>query len=285
MKMTTRKPRQVPDSSSSSPTVVSERSDEILALGKKFIRELKLGDTNDTLTRWMVHYLAEQIKNAEKKTAKNHAVLLENCCQTILAIWQHRHELPNGKRPFQGLEPMLRALETLDPDNGPYRYFQPPLLPENASEESKASQQWLKLAESLDYSARILVRQCLTNAADSAIDKSKEWVALAQQAGLEEFEFPILRIIIGDNDLARTRNPKDEQRKLLEDRAGKLRGFMQLATTVLKGYERQLAKKPSAKAKGTISVGKAPAVSRLAKPPTQLIVETRTGRRPRTPKK
>ncbi|RWL80908.1 MAG: hypothetical protein EOR69_20720 [Mesorhizobium sp.] len=281
-KMTKSAFRQVPNSSSLNPTVVSELSDEILALGKKLLHELKLGDTNDTLVRWMVHYLAEQIKDAEKKAAKNRAELLENCCQTILSIWQHRQELPDGKRPFQGLEPVLRALESLDPDNGRHRYFQPPLPPENACRESKASQQWLKLAESLDYSARILIRHCLTNAADNAIDKSKEWVALAQRAGVEEVEFPILRIIIGDKDLARTRNPEDEQRRLLEDRAGKLRGFMQLATVVLKGYERQLAKKPSAKAKGT---GKAPAASHLARPPTRLIVETRAVRRPRTPKK
>lgn len=233
----------------------------------------------------MVHYLAEQIKGAEQKTAKNHAALLESCCQTILAVWQHRHELPNGKRPFQGLEPVLRALDSLDPEGDAYRYFPSSRPVENASAESKASQQWIDLADKLDYTARILIRQCLTNAADHAIDKSKEWVVLAQQAGSEEVEFPILRIIIGDSDLAHTRNPEDEQRKLLEDRAGKLRGFMQLATVVLKDYERQLAEKPSAKPKGTISVGKAPVASRLARPPTRLIVETRAGRRPRAPKK
>ncbi|ESZ66328.1 MULTISPECIES: AVAST type 3 anti-phage proein Avs3b [unclassified Mesorhizobium] len=272
--MTKNASRQVPKSSSSNPTVVSEQSDAVLALGKKLIRELKLGDTNDTLTRWMVHYLAEQIKGAEQKTAKNHAALLESCCQTILAIWQHRHELPNGQRPFQGLEPVLRALESLDPEGEAYRYFPSSRPVENISEESKASQQWIELADRLDYSARILIGQCLASAADHAIDKSREWVALAQKAGFTQVELPILRILLRKSDLVRTTNPEDEQRKLIEDRASKLRAFVQLATAVLKGYERQLAKKPRAEAKGAIKVGKAPPGSRLAKSSTRLIVET-----------
>lgn len=262
---------------------MSKHADAILALGKKLIAELKLADTNDTLSRWMVHYLAEQIKNAEQKAAKDHPQRVIACRDAILALWQHRHELPSGSRPFQELEPIIRTLASLDSEAGPYRYFAPPLPPESARKESKASQQWLQLAERLDYSARILIRQCLANAADNAIDKSKVWVVLAQKAGLEQIELPILRIIIADGDLADATDPDEEQRKLLKDRADKLRGFVELATTVIEEYDSQLNGKPGAKAKKPKAL-KAPAVSRLAKP-AQLIVEERRSRRKRAVKK
>jgi len=67
--------------------VVSEPSEAVLALGKKLISELKLGATNDTLARWMIHYLAELIKQAENKADKNYVANREKCFDTILALW------------------------------------------------------------------------------------------------------------------------------------------------------------------------------------------------------
>ena len=41
------------------------RSDSVLALGKKIVDELGLDQSADTLGRWMAHYLAEKMKDAE----------------------------------------------------------------------------------------------------------------------------------------------------------------------------------------------------------------------------
>src|SRR5690348_406585 len=114
---------QARDYSSSKPRVVSERSDAVLTLGKKLVRELKLGNTTDTLTRWMIHYLAELIKKADRQSTRNRPAHLEKCFEAILALWQHRYELPDGKRPFEGLEPVLSALESLDPSYPKFRYY------------------------------------------------------------------------------------------------------------------------------------------------------------------
>ena len=84
--------------------VAYERSDAVLALGKKLVAELKLGDTTDTLARWIIHYIAELIKKVERSTAKRKEKLARECFEAILVLWQHRHEMPDGKRPFEGLE-------------------------------------------------------------------------------------------------------------------------------------------------------------------------------------
>jgi hypothetical protein len=265
--------RQARESSSSNPTVISERSDAVLALGKKLIRDLKLGNTTDTLTRWMVHYLAELMKDAERKSVENRPAILEKCFNTILAIWQHRHELPNGKRPFEGFEPILHALESLDPKNSDRRYFPAARPLTSETDESKATQGWIKLADGLDYSARVLIRQCLVNAAASAIDKSKDWIVLAEQAGLHGDELPVLKIIIGERDMNEAINPADEQRKILVDRVGKLRAFITLANKVAADYDRQISRskqagKPSAPRKS----GKVPKAPKLARPENVIIV-------------
>jgi hypothetical protein len=261
-------------SSSSKPTAASEPSDPVLALGKKLIRELELGDTTDTLSRWMIHYLAGLIKKAEHQSAKNRPAILKECFDAILGVWQHRHELPDGKRPFQGIEPVLRALESLDPINAERRYFPSALPPAGNTEESKETRRWLELAEGLDNSARILIRECLTNAAAAAIDKSKGWVALAERAAPKDGDLPILKIIIGERNFNGTPDPDETQRKLLEDRLGKLRAFIRLAEKVAIDYERKIkGKKPANKTKP----GKAAVEPRLAKPP-HVIVEDHTVR-------
>jgi hypothetical protein len=224
----------------------------------------------------MIHYLAEQIKQAEQKSAKNRPAILEKCFETILTLWQHKHELPNGTRPFEGMEPVLRALQSLDPTNRHYRYFPPAPPYGDDSHESKETRQWLQLAEGIDYSARILIWNCIGNAAASSTDKTKEWVALAEQAQIEDVDLPILKIILEESDLNETSSPDDEQQKQLQDRAGRLRALLKLAAALLEDYEGKLkGGKPEAKTtrarKSRVPVFE----PRLAKP-TQFIIEDRT---------
>jgi len=263
--------------------VGSERSDAVLALGKKLIRELKLRTTTDTLARWMVHYLAELIKEAEKKSAKNRTAKLEKCFATILSLWRHRHELPDGTRPFEALEPVLRAMQSLDPINSDRHYFSFDRPLPGEGKESKATREWLALADGLDYSARVLIRHCLANAAKSAVDKAKPWVALAEEVGGQESELPLLKIIIVEHDLSETDDPDEDQRKLLDNRIAKLRTFLKLATSVAADYERQLKRKKP-KGQTTVKSRNAPPSSRLARP-ERVVVVTGKPRRKKAAKK
>jgi hypothetical protein len=72
----------------------SERSQEILSLGNKLVEELKLADSNDTLSRWMAHYLAELMTQAESATGEAKANLEKQCFETILKIWANRGITP-----------------------------------------------------------------------------------------------------------------------------------------------------------------------------------------------
>mgnify|MGYP000898506202 CR=1 FL=1 len=221
------------DYSSLEPTVRSLRFEATLELGKKLTKELGLDQSVDTLGRWMAHYIAELIQSVEQASAEEKSVKMQVCCDAILNLWAHRHTLSNGKRPFEKLEPLMRTLASLDPENERSGYFDWIRAVADDTEESDETKSWLKLIDDLDYSARILIRYCLTQAAQTALDKSMEWVALAVAAGADEdSEFPLIHMVLDEANLLTASDPSEAARKQIEDRIERLEEFAKMAMAV-----------------------------------------------------
>ncbi|QLA16270.1 AVAST type 3 anti-phage proein Avs3b [Desulfolutivibrio sulfoxidireducens] len=179
------KSHQKLESISSMQTENCELSEAIFALGKKLVEELGLDASTDTLGRWMSHYIAELIVKADYASGDEKNTVERNCFDTILALWNHRAGLPLAGQPFERIRELAQVIESLDPDNSLPRYFRV-LRSKIAEEEETADvKNWLELADELDYSAKILISSCLGNAAHEAKDKIKEWVGLAEAAGME----------------------------------------------------------------------------------------------------
>jgi hypothetical protein len=189
----------------------------------------------------MAHYIAELMKAAEDATGDERTKKQAECAEAILLLWEHRHRLPSGVRPFEDLEAIFTALQRLDPQITTPQYFRTTRLAAlEESEESEVSR-WLSMADAFDYSARLLIRYFLACAAGDAIDKSKKWVTLAEEAASDStFEVPIIRIITAESDLLQTDDPADFERKLLEERIEKLEAFKKLAIDVVAHFRRQL---------------------------------------------
>ncbi len=215
---------------------ISVPSDAILKLGRKLTHELNLDDSVDTLGRWMAHYIAELIQDAETASEEERLVKMQACNDAILRLWQHRHLLPDGSRPFEELEPLLKTLENLDSENNSFRYFHSvrDAISDNTTDESDETKKWLELVDGLDHSAKILIRFCLTQAAHNALDKSKEWVSLAKAAGIDDsIEFALLRVF-AEGEKILDPSHKDEKGQIeLEKRIEKLETFIEIASSVL----------------------------------------------------
>ncbi len=234
--------RPAHDFSSSNPTAVSARCEAMLELGRKLTKELDLDCSVNTLGRWMAHYIAELIMNAEKANNDERPAKMQACSEAILGLWKHRYELPNGKRPFEKLEPMLRTLESLDPDDDRPRYFRSARAAAEKSDEEGETKFWLELVDGLDDTARMLIRYNLTQAAQSALDKSAEWVTLAEAAGAYDgIESPVVRLILGENNLLKASDPDTTARNQLEDRVKRLEGFTKTAITLTSELRKQLS--------------------------------------------
>jgi hypothetical protein len=213
----------------------------VLDLGRALVEELGLDPGVDTLSRWMAHYIAELIEDAKTAKVEERPAKLTKCADAILKLWERRHQLPNGKRPFEDLEPILRALESLDPANDTPRYFRSQRVAADEAKQNLETMKWLELADSLDYSARILIRYCLTLAAQTALDRSRDWVKLAETAGLEDgTDLQVLRFIFEESVLLKENEPDKKAQRLLKDRIKRLDSFKKLADALASDLRRQL---------------------------------------------
>ena len=199
----------------------------------------------DTLGRWMAHYIAELIAKTESATGNENGLADNKCFETILSLWEHRAELPNGKRPFEDLEPAIRIIESAGPDDDSPRYFRSTRPPNDEGEEKSEAETWLDMVSGLDYSAKILIGYCLAEAARVAVDKSKEWVKLAEAAGASDgVQEIVIRFISSNADLGKDPSPNAEVRRRLQDRIGRLEGFTHLAGSVVRDLKARLEALP-----------------------------------------
>jgi len=181
----------------------------------------------------MAHYIADLIAKAESAPSEEKQVAEDKCFEAILALWKHRAELPNGKRPFEDLEPVIRAIESLDPENDMARYFRSIRPPRSEGNEKTEVDRWLDMATGLDYSARILIGYCLAEAARATVDKSGQWVKLAEAAGVEDGASElVIRFVSRDAELGNEPDSNTEICRQLQDRIGRLKGFIKLAEAV-----------------------------------------------------
>ncbi|HHN5536063.1 AVAST type 3 anti-phage protein Avs3b [Klebsiella pneumoniae] len=247
MKMSSTISLQAHDSSSSDMTEPSTRYTAIIELGKKLVDELELNDSVDTLSRWMAHHISELIYDAEHctddivRTTKQAEIR-----DSIWSFWSNRYELPIGTRPFQELEPILRTLKGLDPENEQPRFFSPYRDLINVEKETSEVQKWLTAAKDIDSAAKILIDYCLSLAAENAIDKSQEWVKLAQKAGLDEdVDLLEIRIFQLRGNPANTDNPNNAQRRILEKRQKRLDAFLLLGSLLNEQLKSQLEALPA----------------------------------------
>jgi hypothetical protein len=244
-KMTKSESQPKPNSTSSEQTDASARSDAILALGRKLVEELGLEDSVDTLGRWMAHYIADLIARVESTAGDEKQSAEKNCFDAILGLWKHRAELPDGKRPFEDLEPVVRAIESLDPEDDTPHYFRSARPPADEGKKKFETESWLEMVRGFDYSSKVLIGCCLAEAARAAVDKSKEWVKLAEAAGEEGGVHEIVvRRLLHSSGLRTEPDPDAETRRMLKDRIKRLDDFIKMAEAVADDFRGRLEALP-----------------------------------------
>lgn len=209
----------------------SSRYDTVLALGRKLVGQLGIEGSVDTLGRWMAHYVAELIDAAENAPGEERREARGRCFEAILNLWSHRSELPDGKRPFESIEPVVRAMESLDPESSTARYFRSVRDEVVEGEEGEETQSLLEFVHSIDSTARILIAHTLAEAARSAIDRSRSWVAMAEAAGTDPGVIDLV-IRVGSDDWSSNPNTGREERDRFQERIDRLSTFVEMVGPV-----------------------------------------------------
>jgi hypothetical protein len=207
-----------------------------IRLGELIVQQLGCDNRGDTLSHWMAHYVAEQITAADTMTGKAKRLARERCCRTILLLWEHRASLPNGHRPLENFEPILRVLVDINPESP--RPFYHRLQPaEDAVSESAPGtvQSWVDFIVRIDYAARVLIEMGLDNACELARDK--QTVALLKEAlpSGRKTDVKIVRRLVD-----RAEENSNPAAKLIESKIAKLKAFATICARARMVLEKDL---------------------------------------------
>lgn len=224
----------------------SEQSEKVISLGKMLVKELGLETGVDTLARWMAHYLSEKIHEVEVLPKGERRTEAEKeCCELILKIWDHRSEMPRGRRPFESFEPILKVLESIDPDSREpflHRMSEHELTQLASSNPNyEVIRPYIESVVDIDKVARVWMENLLNQAALKVTDeKTKAWLETASLFSLPD-DIHSIRIVykkfnlLDDND---TSSPETDRLKL---RIQQLEKFKKLNELLLKTYQDKLA--------------------------------------------
>lgn len=207
--------------------------EDVLKLGQKIVDEFGLDKSCDTLGRWMAHYIAEKMTDVEAATGEESEERKFQCAEAIFYFWRHRNDIAGSMGPFKDLEPVFNTLATLDPDETAPRYYRNIRMAAEEDETSSETTDWLELASGIDNAARILISYCIVEAARKSLDKSKEWVTLADAVGKgDDFDLNVVKKVIKDTDTLAPETKKELAPEKLKDMIGKLNAFTSLANSL-----------------------------------------------------
>lgn len=226
--------------------------ERVINLGKLLVKELGIETGNDTLSRWMAHYVAEQIVTAENAKGDEKSKAEQHCFETVLKLWHHQSSLPNGRRPFESFEPILNVLNKLDPDS-PFPFYYAPFKSTSSKTndapepENDDVQLWLDNMLKIDSAARVLIDFALKQAANSASDeKTTAW--LKNAAGLHssvEISF-VDHILSADQEDIKDKEAlekvRQDQEKRLKSKIEKLDAFSKISSSLRTALINELEK-------------------------------------------
>lgn len=210
-----------------------ETQQSVINLGKRLINNFK-DDEVDEITAWMCNYIAEKILLAEQTDNED---TKQECFDTILKLWERHSSFPDGKRPFENIEPILQTLNLLNPGNQNNRYL-PNLFAQFSSDKDDTDlNSWLKMTKVLDRNARILIFFCIGQAIKETIDENtKSWLNEISQL----LEDPIIsfRFLYPDEDESKANQEKIES---LRGKLAIIEEFKSLSENIVRAIEDEIS--------------------------------------------
>jgi hypothetical protein len=158
-----------------------------VALGTELAASL---DDHDTLGRWMAHYIADLIRQADEAPEGPEREALRHACATeILRLWSHRRSFGRASRPMISFDAVYRALERLDPQRPRWTDFRAFDDDPAYAQDGTKTAALLAAAIAVEDTARDTVRGLVLSASRAASQKEAKWVELAREVHDDESTF------------------------------------------------------------------------------------------------
>lgn len=187
----------------------------------------------------MAHFIAEKIAEVEAASGQDRLEKGRACADEILKVWLHRRSFPDGSRPLEEYDEILKTLDTLNLNESQPRYF-PGFNDSDAPAQSEAAI-WLRKAERIDSAAQILIRYSIATAVKiSQAGGVPLLEAAAQCAGPDDVDLQVIFRLAQDSELFKRPDPVEAERLDLQKMLLKLQEFEAIATGVRADLEERL---------------------------------------------
>lgn len=123
------------------------------------ITQLELDESRDTISKWMANYIAEKMDLAEHGSGQERKLAQKECSEAIIMLWNHRWNLPKGKRPLERFDKIFDVLNSLRQERMHPLYFQKEL-----DLQDVVDNEWLKITYDIDKGARTAILLALHQA-------------------------------------------------------------------------------------------------------------------------
>lgn len=207
----------------------SEMQENLLRLGKKLHKTFD-ANSDDQISAWMAHYLAEKMEIMDSATGEAKSAARRECFETILMLWEYRASFAYEMRPFKNFEPVFRALAHIDPNKQTPSFFS---NKNHDQQPPNEIEQAIKFITTLDSATRIMisyfVRESMLHATD---ESSLEWLSAISGIAKPDETRILLTVIPRLDKTMPTQDPKEKRKGELVKHIDRLELFESLSRDV-----------------------------------------------------
>lgn len=211
-------------------------TESLIKLGKRLVKEFKLEDKNDTLSQWLLHYLAELFEqyNLSTSSEEKRIAVLE-IKDTIFKLWEFRYDHAHLNSSFKNIELLISTLKKLNLDHDDVFYTG---LREFRGIEKNMDvnsyEYWYNYALKLDKVSRILIRNCILKGyALNESDNQQIAELIRKIETLDTYENLF-------NKFYREQSRQEQEQEIIKNNISKIEELISALADLKKAYEEEL---------------------------------------------
>jgi hypothetical protein len=217
-------------------------TENLIGLGKRLVEEFKLEDKTDTLSQWMLHYLAELFEryNVPISPEEKRIAALE-IKDTIFKLWDFRHQQSHSQSSFKNIESLISTLKKLNLDNDDVFYsgLRDFRNAENTLDQSNPDY-WYRYALKFDKASRFLIRNCILKGYAITEADNKEIADLIKEFDTLDLYENLLSQFYNDQ------SSEDKEIRNIKNNISKIEELMDALALLKNDYEEKLKLYPEA---------------------------------------
>ncbi|GAB01496.1 MULTISPECIES: hypothetical protein [Acinetobacter] len=211
-------------------------TENLIELGKRLVEEFKLEDKTDTLSQWLLHYLAELFEQYNLPTSsEDKRIAGLEIKDTIFKLWEFRYQQSHSQSSFKNIESLILTLRKLNLDNDDVFYTGLSNFRNAEKTTDQASPEyWYNYALKLDKASRLLIRNCILKGYELNETDNQEIAELIRKIEAFDAYENLFNKFYGDQ------SSQDQEHRIIKNNISKIDELISALAELKNAYEAKL---------------------------------------------